>query len=451
MSLNIEQIKSEIHSIANSLGIQKYDVYGSTKEESSASSKNKKPFSLSSASKSSMLIRVWNQNNQVGVTSTSNLTRSGLSDALKLAHSSAEFGSLENTYDFSNDCLNETGNIHIQQKYLNATKMENLVQQSVQGETKILERSPIFKSVPYNKVSESFSTRFYFNSEGAFKAEDKNISFCYFYPLAQEEGKVAREAGHVSIVNGFQNLNVEECAEKAIIKTQNHLNYSNIKTGKYQVVFSPEAFLDLFNSFSNFINAQNILDKKSLSSIETLDTQIAANLFTIFDSPLHEKNPSKAYFDEEGTLTQNTEIIKNGILKTFLHSSYTAKKFKTKSTGNANIGSKVTVSPHFFHILSCQNDLNKRDLKTEKNIVYIEGVKSLHAGVNPLQGSFSLPFDGFLVNQGKMESIESATVAGDFLSLLKNINYIGEIEEVTPNGISPEIWVNELSITGNTE
>ena len=36
MSLNIEQLKSDIDSIARSLGIQQYDVYGSTKEESSA-------------------------------------------------------------------------------------------------------------------------------------------------------------------------------------------------------------------------------------------------------------------------------------------------------------------------------------------------------------------------------------------------------------------------------
>jgi PmbA protein len=451
MSLNIEQLKTEILSIANSLGIEKYDVFGHTKEESSASSKNKKPFSLNSSSKSYLLIRVWNNNNQVGVTSTSNLTYSGLKDALTLAYSSAEYGSLENLYDFSENCLSENENFYIQHNHLNAPKMDELVAKCVQAESKILEKSSVFKSVPYNKVSDSLSTKFYFNSLGAFKAEDKNISFCYFYPLAQEEGKIAREAGHVSIVNGFQNLNVDECAEKAITKTQNHLKYKNIKTGKYQVVFSPEAFLNLLNSFSNLFNAQNILDKKSLSRAETIGTQIASSLFTLYDSPLHENNPYKESFDEEGTRTQNIEIIKDGVLKTFLHSSYTAKKFQTKSTGNTNIGAKLTISPHFLHVIAPQGNINKLDLKTEKNVVYIEAVKSLHAGVNPLQGSFSLPFDGFLVDQGIKESIESGIVAGDFLTMLNSICYIGEEVEVTSNGISPEIWVKELSITGNAD
>lgn len=449
MSLNIEQLKSDIGSIAKSLGIQKYDVYGSTKEEMSASSKNKKPFALNSASKSHMLIRVWNRSDQVGVTSTSNLTYSGLTDALILAHSSAEFTSTESSYDFSDHCLNNAENIHIKQNYVDMASMGELVEKSILAETKILESSSVFKSVPYNKVAESISTRFYFNSLGAFKSEDKNISFCYFYPLAQEEGKIAREVGYLSITNGFQNLNVKECAEKAIIKTKNHLNYKKIKTGKYKVVFAPEAFLDLLGAFTNFINAQNILDNKSLSTVKSINSQIASLLFNLSDSPLHDKNPSKSYFDEEGTKTQDTEIIKNGILKTFLHSSFTAKKLETKSTGNGNIGSKITVSPHYLHVIGNQNSDKNFDLNFENNLIYIEAVKSLHAGVNALQGSFSLPFDGFLVNNGEKQSIESATVAGDFLTLLQNICYVDKNEEVTPSGICPNIWISELSITGN--
>lgn len=44
MSLNIEHLKSEIIIIANKIGIIKFDVFGSSKEESSASSKIKSHF-----------------------------------------------------------------------------------------------------------------------------------------------------------------------------------------------------------------------------------------------------------------------------------------------------------------------------------------------------------------------------------------------------------------------
>jgi PmbA protein len=48
----------------------------------------------------------------------------------------------------------------------------------------------------------------------------------------------------------------------------------------------------------------------------------------------------------------------------------------------------------------------------------------------------------------KKISIESATVAGDFLELLKSIVFVEEEPELTPGGISPRVWVKNLSITG---
>jgi PmbA protein len=68
--------------------------------------------------------------------------------------------------------------------------------------------------------------------------------------------------------------------------------------------------------------------------------------------------------------------------------------------------------------------------------------------VNALQGSFSLPFDGWLVNKDQRISIDSATVAGDFLELLNSIIFVESEPEVTPRGVCPRIWVKELSVTG---
>ena len=42
-----------------------------------------------------------------------------------------------------------------------------------------------------------------------------------------------------------------------------------------------------------------------------------------------------------------------------------------------------------------------------------------------------------------------ATVAGDFKTLLKNIVNIESDQITTTSGISPHIWIKELSITGD--
>ena len=65
-----------------------------------------------------------------------------------------------------------------------------------------------------------------------------------------------------------------------------------------------------------------------------------------------------------------------------------------------------------------------------------------------LQGSFSLPFDGWLIKDGKRTSIEAATVAGDIRDLLQSIIYVEKDLELTGSGVSPRVWVEGLSITG---
>ena len=52
------------------------------------------------------------------------------------------------------------------------------------------------------------------------------------------------------------------------------------------------------------------------------------------------------------------------------------------------------------------------------------------------------------MGQGDRISIDSATVAGDFRELLKSIIYVEEETEITPSGVSPRVWVDSLSITG---
>ncbi|MFO7629826.1 MAG: metallopeptidase TldD-related protein, partial [Prochlorococcaceae cyanobacterium] len=85
----------------------------------------------------------------------------------------------------------------------------------------------------------------------------------------------------------------------------------------------------------------------------------------------------------------------------------------------------------------------------ERGLVVIDSLSALHAGVKASQGSFSLPFDGWLVKDGQARSIDSATVAGDIRSLLQAIIGFEAEAKVTPDGLCPYVWVEGLSITGD--
>ena len=209
----------------------------------------------------------------------------------------------------------------------------------------------------------------------------------------------------------------------------------------------------MINAFSSMFNARSIIDGVSLSNKNSIGELISIPALSIYDDGLNEKNISSAPFDGEGTPTKKLTLINKGKLVNFIHSESTAKVFKTIPTGHAGLGSKVSVSPDWLVV---ERSNKCTDLKTslehanyKGEFVYIEELNAIHAGVRASQGSFSLPFEGWIYNDGKKCSIESATVAGDIKYLLKNIINIENEKELTTSGIAPHVWINELSITGD--
>lgn len=448
-ALSVEKLVSDAKETANKLEIKKFDIYGAIVDETSAEVDSGAPKQVSASNRASITVRVWNNHGTVGVTSTTNIDRLGLELALQSAHEASFFGAKENIPDFSPEAIAAIP--HRESQIEPQTAIEKLVETLLEAEKDLLSKHEAIAGVPYNGLSQRDISRFYLNSDGAMRQERNAYSSIYLYTKTDEKDRKPRSGGAYRVSRSFTDLDVQGCVAETAEKTISHLNYDKIKSGKYLVVFSPEAFLSLIGAFSSLFNAQSILDKNSLSTPESIGTQIASPLLNINDDELHVGNISASDFDGEGTPTRCTPLITNGVLTNFLHSSVTAKRLNAKPTGNASIGAKVSVSPNFFHIeRSNAVDTNEKpySLKDAENVILIDDLQALHAGVQASQGSFSLPFDGWVVNKGDRISIEAATVAGDILELLKAIVYVEPEVKITPSGVAPHVWVRDLSITG---
>lgn len=449
-ALSVEKLVSDAKETAKKLKINKFDIYGAIVDETSAEVDSGAPKQVSASNRASITVRVWNDEGTVGVTSTTNIDRVGLELALQSAHEASFFGAKENIPDFSPEAIAEISTREPQTSP--QTAIEQLVETLLEAEKELLAKHEAIAGVPYNGLSQRDVSRFYLNSDGAMRNESSSYSSIYLYTKTEEEGRKPRSGGAYRVSRDFASLDVKGCVEETAEKTISHLNYDKIKSGKYLVVFSPEAFLSLISAFSSLFNAQSILDKNSLSTPESLGTQIASPLLNVSDDELHVGNIGASTFDGEGTPTRRIPLIVDGVLTNFLHSSVTAKRLNAQPTGNGSVGAKVSVSPNFFHIeySGAANASNEKvyDLATAENVILIDDLQALHAGVQASQGSFSLPFDGWLVNKGDRVSVESATVAGDILALLKAIVYIEPEVKITPSGVAPHVWVEGLSITG---
>ena len=430
--------------------INKWDMGASSSRDISVQVQQGNAKQLKGSQRNSMTLRVWNKNNQVGITSTSDLTSEGIKKAMKGAIEASLFGNEKESPEFSSLAKSELEDIN--PKISNSHTIDQLLSILKKAEKELIDTHKSIDSVPYNGLNESYMERIYINSEGANRHMRLSQSSIYLYAKAEEQNKKPRSAGGIRINSNLEELDIDSCISETSDKLISHLDYKSIETNKYLVCFTPEAFLQLISAFSSMFNARSIIDGLSLMNEDSLGNQISVPNLNISDEGLHPKNVGAFSFDGEGTPTQNIQLVTNGILTQLLHSEATARKFGVKPTGHAGLGAKVSVSPDWLVVSKSESEMDKDESLSIKNTIkeyiLIDELSAIHSGVKASQGSFSLPFDGWIVNDGKKTSIEAATVAGDILKVLSSIVKIEDEQIVTHQGISPHVWVENMSITG---
>ena len=448
--LNPEELNKLLDKYSKESNISKWDVGASASKDISVQVQNGNAKQLKGSQRNSMTLRVWNNNDQVGITSTSDLTIDGIKKAMKGAIEASFFGNEDESPQFST--LAKSPLKTVISKHNKEHDIDELLSILKEAERKLMNTHKSIDSVPYNGLSESHMERIYINSDGANRYMKLSQSSIYLYAKAQEEKKKPRSAGGFRINSDIEQLDIDSCIEETSDKLISHLNYKAIETKKYLICFTPEAFLQLISAFSSMFNARSIIDGLSLMNEESIGKQIAVSNLNISDEGLHPENVGAFSFDGEGTPTQNINLVKSGVLINLLHSEATARKFGVKPTGHAGLGAKVSVSPDWLVIRKSENEKDSDEglsIKTTlKEYILIDELSALHSGVKASQGSFSLPFDGWIVKDGKRTSIEAATVAGDILKVLNSIVKIENEQIVTHQGISPYVWIKSMSITG---
>ncbi len=156
-----------------------------------------------------------------------------------------------------------------------------------------------------------------------------------------------------------------------------------------------------------------------------LNEQIGTEMVNIYDVG----TPSKKYngfwlpYDDEGTKTAKTQLVKNGILTGYLHNRASSKMFKQKPSGNAR-----AINYRFNPIPRMKNTyFGSGDLTEEEAIEQLkEGIYALQTSggqVDPSQGTFLFKaVKGYWIENGEIKyPIKDVTIKGDLLSFLKSV------------------------------
>ena len=241
---------------------------------------------------------------------------------------------------------------------------------------------------------------------------------------------------------------IKESVDNALMQ----FNASTVDSGEYRILLRNDAAADLISAFSSMFFAENVQKGLSLLSGK-LGEPIASAAVTILDDPFEADDPRA--FDAEGVPSVLTTVVENGVLKSFLYNLKSALKDGVASTSNAGrrgAAGAVTTSPSNFYLVKGEKNFDELKAALGNGLIITE-LSGLHAGLNPISGDFSLIAKGQLVeNGGIVRSVDQITVAGNFLTMMQNIEAVGsDLRFGPPMGGrigSPSLLISKLIVSG---
>lgn len=288
------------------------------------------------------------------------------------------------------------------------------------------------------------------NSKGLNLKNERNNLSAYVIPIIEANEQKYFGSGYV-IAQKLDDIKPDELAKQAIEEAISRIGGTSIPSGKYKIIINNEAMVSLLGTFSSIFNSEQ--SQKGLSLLKGKEGEvIASNILTLIDDPHLKNGLGSCSFDDEGVATYTKEIITNGKLNTLLYNLKTANKAGVKSTGNgfkSSYASTIGVSETNFYIKPGEKTFDEL-CEIVKDGVIITEFAGLHSGASSITGDFSLAAKGFKIENGKKSfPIEQITIAGNFFTLLKDIEQVGCDLKFPMSSIgSPSIVVKELSIAG---
>lgn len=234
----------------------------------------------------------------------------------------------------------------------------------------------------------------------------------------------------------------EETAKQAINRTLRQLNPKKIKTQNVPVIFEPRMTAWLLGFLFSCISGTSVYQKTTFLS-DKLGKKIGNENISVWDDGLLPGKLGTSPFDSEGVPTQKTQVIDKGVLKNFLCNTYSARKLKMKTTGNAAGNS---VGPNNFYLESGKSTPKEIIKSLNRGLILI---RTIGHGLNPVTGDISRGAFGLWVENGEIiYPVSEITISGNLGTVLNSIEEIGNDLEFRSAVTGPTIKIAEMTIAG---
>ncbi len=267
-------------------------------------------------------------------------------------------------------------------------------------------------------------------SEGYYTEEERIHTIFLVHVVAFQDGVI--QTGY-EVIGGLKGIEIfeetppEELAEKAGKRALMMLKARRIKGGRMPVVISSEAGGTIIHeAIGHGLEADLVQEGLSVYAGK-IGESVASQLITVVDDPTLPNMRGSYLFDDEGTPSQRTMLVQDGVLVNYLYDKATAMKEGKNSTGNGR-----RQSYEHYPIPRMSNTFIAPGKHSPEEIIRsVERgffVKKMGGGqVNTVTGEFVFEVqEGYLIEKGQIgEPVRGALLIGTGQEILKSIDMVG--------------------------
>ncbi|MBS7632127.1 TldD/PmbA family protein [Candidatus Bathyarchaeota archaeon] len=214
----------------------------------------------------------------------------------------------------------------------------------------------------------------------------------------------------------------KEVAERAV----KLLSAKPPPSGKFQVILHPTICATLLHeAIGHPLEADLAMEGGGFG--DYVDKPVMSKLVTIYDDGMVERGLGYLPYDDEGIKSSRTFLVKNGVLKSFMHDRTSAAAMNVLPTGNAHAWD-YSVEPLIrqTNIGIEKGDFDEKEMIEDiKEGLFIQGT---FGGQADASADFTFGFqNAYWIRHGKLEEMtRGANLSGNAISVFKTVDAVSK-------------------------
>jgi PmbA protein len=194
------------------------------------------------------------------------------------------------------------------------------------------------------------------------------------------------------------------------------------------------------------VNGASVARKTSFLR-DKMGTKLFRDGIRIVDDPLRKRGLRSHPFDGEGVVCKKLALIDNGVLRSWLLDSATARELNLVTTGNAQRGGSSATSPAPSNLHLEPGPLSPDELIADiTDGFYVTDL--IGVGANMVTGDYSRGASGFWIENGKRTyAVSEITIAGNLLDMFRTLTPANDLEFRYGTN-APTLRVEGLTVAG---